>query len=222
MESPLQRWLGDDLPVERFAREVMGRQPFARPAAAADAMPCLQWETLGRLLPREDLDVLVVRGGREHDDVPRPRDLEGLRALLDRGLGLVVRRAERRDPGLATLGSALGRELGGRAVHVQLFVTAGETNGFGWHYDAEEVFIVQTEGTKDYYFRENTVSPPGGAGAGGRAGDAQPTFERVREERSPVMTATLVAGDWLHLPRGWWHVAKARSDSLSISLGVGR
>ena len=43
-------------------------------------------------------------------------------------------------------------------AHVQLFVTPAETHGFSWHYDAEEVFIVQTAGVKDYLLRENTVA----------------------------------------------------------------
>jgi ribosomal protein L16 Arg81 hydroxylase len=42
----------------------------------------------------------------------------------------------------------------------------------------------------------------------------------VREERSPLMTARLVAGDFLYLPCGWWHMATCVDDSLSISIGL--
>lgn len=210
--SVLQQWLGAT-PVADFRVSVLGREPLARPAAARAAAPLLQWPTLDRLLRRPDLDVLVVRAGREGGPA-RPRGLAGLRRLMDAGLGLVVRRAERQDEGLARLGRDVARDLAGSA-HVQLFVTAGGTNGFSWHYDAEEVFIVQTAGSKDYYFRRNTIDPDPAPGA-------RPDFARVREETTPVMTATLAPGDWLYLPRGWWHVARARTDSLSISLGVAR
>jgi ribosomal protein L16 Arg81 hydroxylase len=37
-------------------------------------------------------------------------------------------------------------------VHVQLFVAPAGTHSFGWHYDDEDVYIVQTEGSKDYFF----------------------------------------------------------------------
>ena len=36
---------------------------------------------------------------------------------------------------------------------VQVFATPAGTHGFGWHYDLEDVFIAQTAGMKDYYFR---------------------------------------------------------------------
>lgn len=210
----LRTWLGDT-PLEVFVRQHLGREPLARPAAAADATGYLGWQTLASLLPHEGLDALVVRSGREQP-VLRPRDLPAARRLLEDGLGLVVRRAERHDAGLARLARRFARDLPpglqGR-VHVQLFVTAARTHGFGWHYDAEEVFIVQTAGAKDYYFRRNTFDPDPTPGA-------QPDFGRVRGETTPVMGCTLEPGDWLYLPRGWWHVAKARADSLSISLGV--
>ena len=42
-------------------------------------------------------------------------------------------------------------------------------------------------------------------------------FER---ETTPVIACTLLRGDWLYIPAGWWHVAFARTDSLSISAGA--
>ena len=36
-----------------------------------------------------------------------------------------------------------------------------------------------------------------------------------RERRTPGHP-----GDWLYIPAGWWHVAFARTDSLSISAGA--
>jgi 50S ribosomal protein L16 3-hydroxylase len=210
----LAHWLGE-LPLATFLDSVFGREPLARPAAAAAAIPLFEWRTFDALLGRRELDALVVRGGREFA-VPPPRDRAELGRLLASGLGLVIRRAERLDPGLAGLARRLAQELAGQ-VHVQLFVTAARTNGFGWHYDAEHVFIVQTVGTKTFYFRCNTVDPPRDA-----AQTAPPDFARVREETTPRLTCRLEPGDWLYLPRGWWHVAVAESDSLSISLGVSR
>jgi ribosomal protein L16 Arg81 hydroxylase len=144
--------------------------------------------------------------------VPPPRRLAELQRLLTTGLGLVIRRAERFDGGLAELASGLACDLAGE-VHAQLFVTAARTNGFGWHYDTEHVFIVQTAGAKTFYFRRNTLEPFADR-------TRQPDFTRVREETTPRMSCRLEPGDWLYLPRGWWHVAVADTDSLSISLGV--
>jgi 50S ribosomal protein L16 3-hydroxylase len=128
------------------------------------------------------------------------------------GVGFVIRRAEEHDVGLAKLAALLTQQIPGE-VHVQLFVTPARTHGFGWHYDDEDVFIVQTDGTKDYFFRENSVErhrPP----------EAAPDFSRFRHETSPIGTSRLIAGDWLYIPARWWHVAKCVEDSLSISLGI--
>ncbi len=145
-------------------------------------------------------------------ELPIPRRLGEALDLLTSGVGLVIRRAEKLDPGIAGLAASLTQHIPGE-VHVQLIVTPGGTYGFGWHYDDEDVFIVQTEGAKDYFFRDNTVErerPPGTA----------PDFSRFCDEVSPIGTARLLAGDWLYIPARWWHAAKCIEDSLSISLGI--
>lgn len=207
----LSEWLGPT-PVTDFARDHLGRAPFARPGSAAAATGAFTWEVFGRVLASPgDPDVLVVSRGRALE-LPPPRGLDGAKAMMARGLGFVVRRAERQDDGLAALAAALARDLPGE-THVQLFVTPAGTHGFGWHYDFEEVFIVQTAGAKDYYFRENTVDRETPRGA-------RPDFGAYRRETTPMATTRLLASDWLYLPARWWHVAKCVEDSLSISLGV--
>jgi ribosomal protein L16 Arg81 hydroxylase len=143
--------------------------------------------------------------------VPVPRELVELRAYMRLGIGLAMRHTERCHPALAAVADAFRRHFVG-AVHVQVFVTPARTHGFGWHYDAEHVFIAQTAGVKDYYFREDTVErdtpfPPDG-------------FFGVARETSAIQSATLVPGDFLYIPPRWWHMAVCREDSLSISVGV--
>jgi 50S ribosomal protein L16 3-hydroxylase len=174
-------------------------------------MPIFGWDTLDQLLTRNPPDVLVVARGKLLE-LPTPRRLGEALDLLTSGVGLVIRRAERLDAGVAGLAASVTQHIPGE-VHVQLIVTPAGTYGFGWHYDDEDVFIVQTEGSKDYFFRDNTVErqrPPGTA----------PDFTRFGNEASPVGTARLLAGDWLYIPARWWHAAKCIEDSLSISLGI--
>lgn len=207
----LSEWLAPGS-VKEFVGAQLGRGPVARPATAAGARAALSWPMLGRVLGAEPApDLLVVTAGRLVD-VAAPRSLPEAQALMARGLGVVIRRAERHTPELAAVAAAFGRDLPGE-VHLQLFVTPAGTNGFGWHYDFEEVFIAQTEGIKDYYFRDNTVDRQVVRGQ-------QPDFSRFRAETSPLGTARLIPGDWLYLPARWWHMAKCVETSLSISVGV--
>ena len=207
----LQQWL-HPTPVGEFVDHQLGREPHARPGAAGAALPLFSFENLGSILAdRPAPDLLVVAGGREVD-APPPRDLPQARALLEQGLGFVIRRGERHHPGLGALARDFAGDLPGE-VHLQLFVTPGGTQGFGWHWDFEEVFIAQTAGIKDYYFRDNTVDR-------GTPFGTQPDFELFRKEKSPLATARLLPGDWLHIPARWWHMARCVEDSLSISVGV--
>jgi 50S ribosomal protein L16 3-hydroxylase len=202
----LADWLGT-ISVDEFRAGYLCRAPIAQPATALEARAVLDWDVLDRVL-RCDPDVLVAARGQLLP-VPPPRSRSELRGYLAAGVGLCVRHTERHDPGLARVASAFA-ELG--AAHVQLFVTPGGTHGFGWHYDDEDVFIAQTAGVKDYYFRANTVA------AGDPASPAM--FSRFAEERSQLCTATLVPGDFLYVPARWWHMAMCREDALSISVGV--
>jgi hypothetical protein len=207
----LDEWLAP-MRVDVFARMHLRRAPFARPQAAAGAISLLNWSTLARVLGAEPApDVLVAADG-QLIDTPVPRTLVALRALMAQGFGLVTRKAERHDAGLAALARAFARDLPGQ-VHVQLYATPAGTQTFGWHFDFEDVFIAQTAGAKDYYFRENTVSRDTLPGS-------QPDFSRIRGETSPLLSSRLLAGDWLYIPSRWWHLVRSLDDALSISIGL--
>ena len=207
----LPEWLVPD-GVDWFASNHLGKIPFARPAAAMDALPLGTWQTVDTVLASQlPIDVLTVARG-ETVRVPRPRSRADAARLMAAGVSVVVRAAEKHDAGLAGLVERFERVLPGE-VHIQLYATPGGTNSYGWHYDFEDVFIAQTAGVKDYYFRANTVS------VDAVLGDTL-DFASVRNERSPLMSARLVAGDWLYLPARWWHLVKCVEESLSISVGV--
>jgi hypothetical protein len=204
-------WLGDTT-LDEFRDRYLQREPFARPSSALATIARLDWSVLSRVLAADPApDVLVVARG-ERLELPAPRSLMELGALFAAGIGLCLRHTERCDPGLGAIAADFERELG--TAQVQLFVTPPGTHGFSWHYDDEDVFIVQTLGTKEYLFRANTVAPAIQAHGA--------VFRRFAEECSPICAATLVPGDLLYLPARWWHMAEcaAGGPSLSISVGV--
>jgi 50S ribosomal protein L16 3-hydroxylase len=207
----LRRWLAPQ-PLDEFLGSHFGRSPFARPAAAIDVLSWFDWSALDALVAarRPAPDVLVASSGRLVD-MPAPRNLSEVRQVMCREHGVVVRKAERHDARLAELAQAMAVDLPG-VVHVQIYATPAGTQTFGWHFDSEDVFIVQTAGAKDYYMRRNTVAP--------RSPEEYPDFETVRRETSPLVAARLLPGDWLYIPARWWHLVHSLEDSLSISIGV--
>ena len=206
----LAEWVSP-LSVDQFSRAYLHRSAWALPHSARRALDVLDWTTLDEVLAADTPADTIVCARGEMLALPPPPDLTTLRAYMRMGIGLCMRHAERSHPRLAAVAQAFERELPGRA-QVQIFVTPGGTHGFGWHYDREDVFIAQTAGVKDYYFRENTVEiatpfPPR-------------DFTGYHAETSPLQVATLVPGDFLYIPSRWWHMALCREDALSISVGV--
>jgi ribosomal protein L16 Arg81 hydroxylase len=207
----IQEWLGA-VPLRQFLDGAYLQRPFVHASAALEFTPLGGWEVFGRIVAATPPpDTLVVRDGRVLSVAP-PRSRSQLEALLATGASLVVRKAERHDPGLASLAAAFAAELQGPAT-IQLFATPAGHHSFGWHYDAEEVFILQTVGEKEYFFRQNTVNPR-------PLVETLPRDMAYERETSPCFASTLAAGDWLYLPAGFWHRAHAHQAALSISIGV--
>jgi hypothetical protein len=206
----LAHWLAP-LSVADFSCSYLHRSAWALPHSARDAVGLLDWDVLDEVLGSDTPADIIVCARGERLPLPPPPDLTTLRAYMRMGIGLCMRHTQRSHPRLAAFAKAFEHDLPG-AVQVQIFVTPGGTHGFGWHYDLEDVFIAQTAGIKDYYFRDNTVErdtpfPPR-------------DFSGYHAETSPLQTATLVPGDFLYIPSRWWHMAVCREDALSISVGV--
>ncbi|HEY0141255.1 MAG TPA: cupin domain-containing protein [Thermoanaerobaculia bacterium] len=205
----ISTWIAD-LPRERFLTEAFRRSPLARPGTAQNAIPYLNWGVVERLIAA-GANMLVVRNSKLRRD-EEPRSFAEAHALFRAGWSLVLRRCERHDAALARLAREFGEELEGE-VSIQLYITPSGFHSFGWHYDCEDVFIAQTSGIKEYYLRQNTVNPAPRL-------SAMPADMHYERETSPPMAATLVTGDALYIPRGWWHAARATEDAMSISVGV--
>jgi hypothetical protein len=209
--ATLQEWLAP-MDLRAFRDTQLGKVPRAGCGTAKSAIDLLEWATLGTILASgRPIDLVTVAGGRLVQ-APKPRSLADARALMRRGGSVVVRAAEEHDDGLAKLAASFGAALAGE-VHVQVYATPRRTNSYGWHFDFEDVFIAQTAGVKDYYFRPNTVARDS------RLGDDL-DFTVFRREVSPISCARLIAGDCLYIPARWWHLVKCEEDSLSISVGV--
>jgi ribosomal protein L16 Arg81 hydroxylase len=198
-------------PRDRFLAEHYLRAPFAHQGGAESLLALASWEVIERILREPDPDILIARRG-EPSASTTPVDLRAARALAARGETLVIRHAERRDPALGALARAFAADFAA-PVNIHLYATPAGEHGFGWHYDAEEVFVIQCTGVKRYTLRKNTLHP-------WPLVETLPADMGFEREVTPVWQCTLAPGDWLYLPSGTWHLARAESDSLSIAVGL--
>jgi ribosomal protein L16 Arg81 hydroxylase len=205
------RTLFNELPAATFVERYFHQLPVAVPHGAEHLKELGTLEVLDTIAAHPDANVQRSRRGEWWPGGERPGP-DDLRRSLAEGWTIFVRHAERLHPPLAELARSFQCAFEA-PIDVHFFCTPAETEGFGWHYDVEDVFIVQTHGSKLYRLRKNTVNP-------WPLVETTPDDLSYEAERSIGMECRLNAGDWLYIPPGYWHAAKAGELSISLSIGV--
>jgi ribosomal protein L16 Arg81 hydroxylase len=206
----LQALLGE-FPIQRFIAEYFQRLPYSGAGLAKPLCELGTWESLTRILSQSSADTLVCRRNEQYSGA-LPKTASEAQGLVNEGYTLLVRHAERHDPELASLAAAFARDFAA-PVNIHMYCTPGGQFGFSWHYDAEEVFIVQTTGRKEYRLRKNTVNP-------WPIEETLPADMRYEREIMPLVRCELAAGDWLYIPSGYWHMGESRETAISLAIGV--
>jgi ribosomal protein L16 Arg81 hydroxylase len=169
------------------------------------------WNAVTRLLECTELDWLVTREG-EVVGRERPPTAGEAAELLGAGHALRFRHAERLSPEFATLAAAF-RNTFHSPVDCHVYCTGANSVGLQWHYDAEDLFVLQTEGSKEWRLRKNTVHP-------WPLVETLPHDMQFERETMPTIYCRLAAGDWLYIPGGYWHCTRSDEKSISLSIGV--
>jgi ribosomal protein L16 Arg81 hydroxylase len=207
----LRTWLGLE-GWTRFAHEHYGKQPFVMPCVAPEVLRACSWDSLDRALASRAADVQVVRRGESLSIAP-PRSLAALRALFEHDTGIALRNADRASARVRALAAAIGEDVPGNR-RAAMFATPAGTHSLAWHFDLDDLFIVQVAGTKTHHLRSNTVLPRPLTQTGH-------SLAAYALETSPLLTFELRAGDFLYVPAGFWHMAMAKADQDSLSIAVG-
>ena len=154
-----------------------------------------------------------------------PWDAKALLYVLERGFTLQASSLQLYGKNAAAVSRLLSDAMGHR-VSLNMYVTPPNTRGFGPHFDAEDLFILQAQGSKRWnvYGRPvHDVVKEWGIG----------TFTRMSKQRDgdafgPVLfDDTLHAGDVLYIPRGAIHHADTKNhkkyhNAASASKSKGR
>ncbi|MGH3871694.1 MAG: JmjC domain-containing protein [Pseudonocardiaceae bacterium] len=157
------------------------------------------------LHPRDYITETMSRRGHAIPMV----DMHRLGQLLESGCTLVVDGINRWD---ATMNVACrawqwwARER----VQVNAYLTTQDTSGFALHWDDHDVIIVQLAGEKNWDVRTASRTAPMYRDA---APNSEPSDQRV-------WSGTLIAGDVMHIPRGYWHEATRTTQGAGYSLHV--
>lgn len=204
----LEELLGQISPAA-FLEQHYLKLPLARSTSDASWIGSANWAAAERLFQHPQADILIGRRGEQPPDGTRPGSI---REVLDSGYTVGLRHVDRYDAELTELAKQF-HDVFAAPIDIHLYCTPAKYEGFGWHYDAEEVFVLQTHGSKNWWLRKNTVNP-------WPLIDQIPRDQRYGREIMPVMHSRLDCGDWLYIPAGYWHKTQAETDSISLSVGI--
>lgn len=200
------------LTPKQFLDQYHTRLPYTKAGAAAGFTSFPGWPAVESILAKADVDGFLAKEGVMWEGGRLPPFPE-VKSLFGGGHTLVIRNAEKHDAELARIADGFHRDFEAE-VNVHVYCTPPQRSGFGWHYDPEDVFILQTHGAKEYQLRKNTVNPwPLLA--------QMPKDLRYELESMPAWSCVLHPGDWLYIPTGWWHSARGvEGDSITLAVGL--
>ncbi|QYN41186.1 cupin domain-containing protein (plasmid) [Pseudonocardia sp. DSM 110487] len=148
------------------------------------------------LHPRHYID---QGAGRRAPGLPQV-DMGAVGRLLDEGATFVLDGVDRLDPTMEAACRAL-QWWAGELVQVNCYLTTRDAAGFELHWDDHDVLVVQLAGRKSWEVR-------------GASRPAPMYRDAVRNDTPSdeiIWAGSMVAGDVLHIPRGYWHRA-TRTD----------
>lgn len=134
-------------------------------------------------------------------------DMARLGQLLADGCTLVLDAADTFDPTMEVACRAL-QWWAGELVQVNIYLTTQQAAGFDLHWDDHDVLVVQLAGEKSWEVRGASRAVP-------MYRDAEPNLAPSDEV---LWAGAMAAGDVLHIPRGYWHMA-TRTDREQAGSG---
>lgn len=207
----LSQMLGE-IPLGKFLESNFTKLPFSYPHGAKQFTDLLNWEVVKNIINKKNSVLRIVQDGRVVRDYVE-MNFDEANSFYQNGNTLLVRFAEKSDEKLREVCEDFAESFHTK-VDIQLYCTPEGHNAFGWHYDVEEVFIIQCEGSKTYTIRPNTWHP-------NPLVSSIPKDLGYENERTPQqLSITLEKGDWLYIPSGWWHIARTQKESMHISIGL--
>ncbi|MEN9222802.1 MAG: cupin domain-containing protein [Thermostichus sp. BF3_bins_97] len=219
--KPSLDYLLDPIPVDTFLTDhwerrplwVSGRDPgyFSNLFSAGALDDILRFS---RLKPpeikvvREQQELLPERYLKPTGEI----NLNQIYKVFTEGYTVIINGLQQFNPSLASFCCNLQEFLCHRIVANLYFSPQGSKALFP-HYDTHDVFVVQVEGSKQWYLYPPPQPVP-------LLNSFQPVIPSERLG-SPLKEVHLQAGDLLYIPRGFVHEAETHAQpSLHLTLGV--
>ena len=214
------------LSESEFLASVLGRRPMHIPGPSGRFASLLSWGALNEiLLCHRQVDHLSLRIALNADIVPPAAythrseerleeqclqlDVVKLNHLLREGASIVLNKVQELHAPVSALCRTMEWSLH-TSVEACAFAGWHGVQGLPVHWDSEDVFVAQVEGTKHWTLREPAFKHP-----------LAMHRDRLQPPESVYWEGDLQPGDLLYMPRGWWHCAVPNDQpSLHVSFAI--
>ena len=193
---------------EEFINSYWGRKALYIPGNSDKFENLFNWETVNDLL-FSNRNYLGCRLLYEKKGLPSS-SFDNLDEWLEKGATLVINHVNKIDPLVDKFQAVLSYELNAH-ININAYMSYPAKQGFDNHFDFHDVFIVQTEGEKDWFIFEPTRTYPIHKQPNQDKGDPP--------DSKPYLKCKLSPGDVIYIPRGHWHYAVANTPSIHLTVG---
>ncbi|HEY6169179.1 MAG TPA: cupin domain-containing protein [Verrucomicrobiae bacterium] len=204
----LTRLLGDLTP-DQFRQIYYGRSPLLLRGHVAWAREIFTWSDLNHLLNTSVIPHSTMRLSRKGAPSVEVSDALSVIEACRQGSSLVINTIHLFSQSIGRFSRALERDLG-EPINVNMYLSSADNPAFACHYDCHDIMLLQLEGHKRWKVFEPTIQSP--------------LFDMkhhgVQAPSEPILDVTLAPGDFLYVPRGFWHEVVA-VGGLSLHLTVG-
>ncbi|NEN92841.1 MAG: cupin, partial [Okeania sp. SIO3H1] len=161
-----------------------------------DFSDLFSWKQLNFLLNFHQIEYPDIRLAFD-GKVLEQKENDSLTQWCQKGATLILDKIHQRIPEVSIFASKLSYELG-YSTQVNAYCSWSSKQGFSRHYDTHDVFILQVEGSKQWYVYTDTLKYP-------LPNQKSSSLEPPEEEA--YLSCILHPGDVLYIPRGHWHYA---------------
>ena len=158
-------------------------------------------------------DVSLARAHTNYESAPYASlspNVSTIRKALADDYTVVINNLEKKSIRVAEFCRNVEKNLYFNAI-VNLYFTKANTQGLNYHYDTEDVFILQLEGKKEWRIYDVRADLP----------LTDEVYQQPDCDSSSFQEFQLCAGDVLYIPRGFVHEAHAlEHDSLHLTVTV--
>lgn len=199
------------VPVDEFIYDYWGKKAIYIPGGVDKFPGLFGWGDVDKGLNYNRMNYDGFRMVYEKQNLPH-EEFANLEKWLFKGATLVLNHVNQVSENVRKFENVLEHDLNTR-ININSYVSCPSKQGFDIHFDRHDVFIIQTEGKKEWKVFEQTAPFTYPLHIQGNDKGKPP------EDAEPYLDCVMSEGDVMYIPRGHWHYAVSETPCVHLTVG---